>query len=96
MSGRKLTRSVVFRGNVYEAGTSESDIKDASKIGADVWDSDTGGGGDVTGYNALKVADLETEAEKRGLEVEGTGKDGKVVKADLVAALEAADAATGS
>lgn len=50
--------------------------------------------GDGSGYGDQKVGDLAAEAEKRNLEVEGTGKDGKVLKADLVAALEADDAAT--
>lgn len=94
---RKLTQSVVFKGNVYPAGTAESDIKDASKIGAAVWDGESSGGGSksASSYGSQKVDALEAEAEKRGLEVEGSGADGKVVKADLVAALEADDAANG-
>ena len=44
------------------------------------------------GYAGQKPADLAAEAEKRNLEVEGTGANGKVLKADLVAALEADDA----
>ena len=44
-------------------------------------------------YTGQKAADLQEEADKRGLVVEGTGKDGAVVKADLVKALEADDAA---
>lgn len=46
-----------------------------------------------TGYGSQKAGDLQDEADKRGLTVDGTGKDGAVVKADLVAALEADDAA---
>lgn len=33
--------------------------------------------------------DLQREAEKRGLEIKGTGEGGRVLKADLVKALEA-------
>lgn len=36
--------------------------------------------------------ELQAEVEKRGLEVEGTGEGGRVLKADLAAALEADDA----
>jgi hypothetical protein len=43
-------------------------------------------------YNDQPVEDLEKLAAELGLEVEGTGKGGNVVKADLVAALEAHDA----
>lgn len=46
---------------------------------------------DVPPYDEWKKADLEAEAERRGLEVEGSGNNGAVVKADLVAALEADD-----
>jgi pyruvate/2-oxoglutarate dehydrogenase complex dihydrolipoamide acyltransferase (E2) component len=44
-----------------------------------------------TDYSKLQVEDLEQLAEERGLEVEGTGKDGNVVKADLVKALQHSD-----
>ena len=43
------------------------------------------------GYDDMSSADLKTEAEKRGIEVEGSGANGNVVKADLVAALTAHD-----
>jgi hypothetical protein len=43
-------------------------------------------------YADQTVEDLRAEADRRELEVEGTGKDGNVVKKDLVAALEASDA----
>lgn len=42
-------------------------------------------------YDEFSVEDLTTLAEQRGLEVAGSGKDGRVVKADLVAALTASD-----
>jgi hypothetical protein len=45
-----------------------------------------------SGYAAQKVEDLQAEVDRRELTVEGTGKDGNVVKADLVTALEDSDA----
>lgn len=49
---------------------------------------------EITGdYESHLKDDLQGEADRRGLEVEGTGADGNVVKDDLVAALEADDAA---
>lgn len=42
-------------------------------------------------YEGWSVDDLQTEADSRNLEVEGTGSNGKVLKKDLVAALEASD-----
>jgi hypothetical protein len=52
--------------------------------------SDESGG---TDYGKQTVTELEETADHRGLEVEGTGKDGKVLKQDLVDALAADDAA---
>lgn len=46
----------------------------------------------VVDYDDWKVDDLKTEVEKRGLDVEGSGQDGRVVKDDLVDALKADDA----
>lgn len=45
------------------------------------------------GYDALKLAQLQEEADKRELSVSGTGANGNVTKSDLVAALIADDAA---
>lgn len=42
-------------------------------------------------YDSMKPEELQAEAEARQVSVEGTGKDGNVLKADLVAALVAAD-----
>lgn len=42
-------------------------------------------------YDKLEVDDLQQRVEARGLEPEGTGSNGRVLKADLVAALKAAD-----
>jgi hypothetical protein len=49
-----------------------------------------------TGYDAQTVDQLQALADTRGLTVEGTGSGGHVVKADLVAALQASDATTDS
>lgn len=45
------------------------------------------------GYDAMSVAGLQAEADRRKLTVTGTGANGNVVKGDLVAALQADDAA---
>jgi hypothetical protein len=42
-------------------------------------------------YEKQSADELQAEAERRGLEVDGTGADGNVLKKDLVAALEAHD-----
>ena len=43
-------------------------------------------------YDSLSVEDLNAEVARRGLTVTGSGKDGNVLKSDLVAALKADDA----
>lgn len=48
------------------------------------------------GYAGQSPDELKAEVEKRDLTVTGTGKDGNVLKGDLVAALEADDAAQAS
>lgn len=45
-------------------------------------------------YASMPKEDLAELAEDRGLEVQGTGSGGNIVKNDLVAALDAADANT--
>jgi hypothetical protein len=46
----------------------------------------------ITGdYDSRHADELQAEANRRGLTVEGTGKDGNVLKSDLVEALEASD-----
>jgi hypothetical protein len=50
-----------------------------------------GDGSDPVDYDAESVEELEKRVADRKLEVKGTGKDGNVVKADLVKALQAAD-----
>ena len=42
-------------------------------------------------YDSQTVDELQALADSRGLDVEGSGKDGNVLKSDLVAALEASD-----
>ena len=44
-------------------------------------------------FDSMKPEELAEAASVRGLTVEGTGKDGNVLKADLVTALVAHDAA---
>lgn len=44
------------------------------------------------GYDSMSVEDLQAEADSRGLDVQGSGAGGNVVKKDLVAALQANDA----
>lgn len=48
------------------------------------------------GYNAMSAEDLQAEADSRELTVTGTGSAGKVLKKDLVSALQADDAAKAS
>lgn len=43
-------------------------------------------------YDGLTAEELQADADQRQLHVEGTGKDGNVLKADLVTALRAHDA----
>jgi hypothetical protein len=50
----------------------------------------------ITNYADQDKEDLEKLVVEREIEVTGTGKDGNVVKADLVKALEAADASPAS
>jgi len=47
---------------------------------------------DAVDYSDLDPEHLEAEVNRRGLEVEGTGKNGNVLKKDYIAALEADDA----
>lgn len=47
-------------------------------------------------YGGMKPEELQALASERELNVEGTGRDGNVLKADLVAALDAHDAETGA
>ena len=44
-------------------------------------------------YESQAADDLQAEAERRNLTVEGTGANGNVLKKDLIAALRASDSA---
>lgn len=83
---RKLNQTVLAGGVIYAAGTAEADVK--ADVPDKFWD---GGTGADKGYAGQTADELQAEADERGLEVEGTGKDGNVLKADLVSALEADD-----
>lgn len=99
---RTLNTTVAFKGNTYPAGTAESDITDADKIGADVWDGEASPKSEPAGYSSLDKDALQAEVDKRNADladddkivVTGTGANDNVVKADLVKALEAHDAAS--
>lgn len=101
MSRRVLAAHVVVGGRSFAPGESpEKEFADQI-TNPKAWeggDAPQAGDGDSDesaadkGYADRKVDELQAEADERGLEVEGSGKDGKVLKADLVAALEADDA----
>lgn len=79
----------------------DSATQDKSGIAEDLGEDrrgETGDGGPPDGdgddgpdYGAQSPADLKSEADRRGLDVQGTGKEGHVKKSDLVEALEAND-----
>lgn len=89
--GRQLKQSVYAGGELYPAGTAEGDVK--AKIADEFWSGDAGSGSSSSSssYASQSVEELQAEVDKRGLAVEGTGKDGNVLKRDLVAALEQDD-----
>lgn len=89
---RKLKRTVVLGGVIYPAGTPATKELEAKVTAGDVWSGDADSDASE-GYDAQTVDELEAEASRRGIEVTGTGKDGNVLKKDLVAALEADDKA---
>jgi len=101
---RTLRETIVSAGVIYPAGTSEKDVE--GEVTADVWDGEADQA-DATpsesgaGYGSQSSEDLRAEVDKRNegreddakIQVEGTGANGNVLKADLVKALEADDAA---
>lgn len=97
--GRVLSQSVFVGGVVYPAGTAETDELSKLIRNPDHWDGDEADSPE--GYQALDKGALEAEVEKRNadrdddakIEVAGSGANGNVVKADLIAALEADDEA---
>jgi hypothetical protein len=62
-------------------------------IPVEVDQADNGEQETTVDYEALSPDQLEELRAQRGLAVTGTGKDGRVVKADLIAALKADDEA---
>jgi hypothetical protein len=86
---RQLKQSVFAGGELYPAGTAEGDVK--AKIADEFWTGDAGSGSSSSSYSGQSVEELQAEADKRGLTVEGSGKDGNVLKRDLVAAHEQDD-----
>lgn len=50
----------------------------------------SGGSKESTDWESMTVEELEAETE--GMEIEGTGSNGRVLKADMVAALQQRDA----
>lgn len=70
------------------------DLVDAyrAKVGDAAAEEDPGESGDGTvDYESKSVEALEELADERGLEVEGSGQGGNVLKQDLVDALRADD-----
>lgn len=96
----KVYISGTRNGEAWPAPGGEVDLPDqegaklcASGLATPVRDDD----GDVEkrstiDYESRSREELQDEADRRDLAVEGTGKDGYVLKADLVAALAADDA----
>lgn len=96
---RTLNQTVFAGGVVYPAGTAATDELEEKIPNPAHWDGDPSEGG--AGYGGQQVPELEAEVERRNadrdadaiIEVTGTGRNGKVLKKDLIAALEADDEA---
>lgn len=93
---RKLTKNVYVGETLYRAGsTPPKDI--AEQItNPKAWDGDAPDAVDdavdeAPDYDSMAPDSLAALADTRGVEVKGTGKDGNVLKKDLVAALKSAD-----
>lgn len=65
------------------------ELRRQSLVGAG--DDESGAAIDERDYESASKAALQAEVDSRGLEVEGTGSGGNVVKDDLIAALEEDD-----
>lgn len=108
MAGAKkkvLAANVQVGDRLFLAGDSPEkeyadQITNPKAWGGDAGADDDSGGGDAgatsKGYSDLTVEELTAKADERKLEVTGTGANDKVLKKDLVAALEAADAANAA
>jgi pyruvate/2-oxoglutarate dehydrogenase complex dihydrolipoamide acyltransferase (E2) component len=96
---RKLAKNVYVGETLYMAGSTPPK-EDAEQItnpaawGDESSDDDAGEGS--KSYADQTVDELAEAAAERGIDVEGTGKDGKVLKKDLVSALETDDADNAS
>lgn len=63
-----------------EEGTTSEDYAAGAEAGA---------GAEITeNYDEHSKEELQAEADRRGLEIEGSGKEGNVLKDDLIEALE--------
>ena len=88
-SGRSVLLSA--QGKVVAPGIDLISVRDDEEVRFLIEAGALEGEGDS--YAAQSVEELQAEADSRGLEVEGSGADGRVLKADLVTALEAHDEA---
>lgn len=92
--GRRLNTTVMVDGQIYEAGTPESDI-DGTITAPGVWDGDADEAGETPkGYAGLKVDELKAEIATRNEgrdDADLISADGN--KADLIASLELDDEA---
>ena len=101
-AGKKvLAANVIVDGRLFLAGQSPEkefadQITNPKAWGGDEVDDKADASGDAgatsKGYGDLKPAELEELVAERELEVVGTGANDKVLKKDMVAALEADDA----
>lgn len=96
---RVLAANVQVGDRLFLAGDSPEkeyadQITNPKAWGGDEAADDSGDAGATSkGYSDMKPEELAELAEKRELEVKGTGANDNVLKKDLVAALEADDAA---
>lgn len=74
------------------AGDSEAAEAYRARLGQTGADAGTDDGAVDYEADGWSKDELQAEAEKRGLTVEGSGANGNVVKADLIAALQKNDA----
>ncbi len=94
MAQRKLVGAVGIGGQVYRAGQEKEAEAAAGKAGVDLQSprfaaayGDPAPSSDSFNAAGANRDELEAEAERRGLEVEGSGKDGYVTMDDYRTAL---------
>lgn len=91
---QKIQHGVEIERKVFAGTRVPPDLIDAynEATGTTPATSDAGAGGDTPDYDAMGVEELEAEIAKRDDidrdAIQGTGKDGNVIKADLVKALQ--------